>query len=239
MDWPPPPIGAAGVGGGAACLAAAIGGMGAPPGGGIDDVACQDDARTLPILRDSDGTRFRPFREAVKSCKKSDFEDWPIPGPRSAPFVLNQIAEHAGGSPVQHSYQWRTNCKFQATDGPALDHLEWSKALEALLTYDQCDGMNLACCEIMCRNIQRVEDRHKDKILGALDEAAEAESSLFTSSSSAVRGGLVIDPRLQEWISSALSKEYQISKERRKAREERQLGRKEPKGKGKKDAMDE
>ena len=218
--------------GGAAALGAAIGGMVLPqPDPGTRG---SGDARTLPIRRDADGTRFLSFRDGCKECVTSDFDDWPIPGPRTAKYVITQIGEHAGGSPTQHSQQWRLACKFQASDGPAMEHLEWSKALEAFLIYDQVDLSNLAGVEVICRNLQRLEERYKDKVLSTLDEGGAGDASLYTSISAAGRGGLIIDPKLTDFITTNVARDYQIMKERRKAREERQLARKEkPKDKNK------
>jgi hypothetical protein len=52
------------------------------------------------------------------------------------------------------------------------------------------------------------------------------ESALFMGAAAGARAGLVISPKLTEWIGAEMQKEALVAKERRKAREERALSRK-------------
>ncbi|CAE8644665.1 unnamed protein product [Polarella glacialis] len=241
----PPLAGAGGApmaavaGGGGAALGGGLGlaGLALAIGGGVAHVASRtadaaggDDARTLTISRDADGNRFKEFREAVLQCRPSEFKDWPIAGPRTVKYVLMQVLEH-GGNPIAHRNLWRTACRFQPSDNAAIEHEGWSKVLHTMLSYDQVDASNLAAAELVCRNLQRLEERRKDRMLNS-DESGE--TSLFMGASGSSRSRLLIAPHLQEWIGSELQKEALISKERRKAREERALARK-PLAKGAKE----
>ena len=114
---------------------------------------------------------------------------------------------------------------MQPTDGPAMEHDSWCHG-----SY-QLDTTNLASAELVVRAIQRWEEKHKHKI--AANENA-GEGSLFMGTSGGSRSGLVIDPKLTEWIGSEMQKEAMVAKERRKAREERALSRK---NEGKSDAQ--
>lgn len=213
----PAPV--AGGGGGHAALAAALNiPMHIDPSGGNAD----DDARTLPIVRDPDGLRFREFRSAVQESKQTEFSDWPVAGPRTVKYVLSQMLDH-GGSAMGHHQAWRVACKLQPSDAPAMEHEAWSKVLQTLMTYDQVDVTNLAGAEMIVRALQRIEEKHKFK-LTAMDESGEG--ALFMGSSSGSRVGSIISPKLTEWIGSEMQKEALVSKERRKAREERALARK-------------
>lgn len=181
-----------------------------------------DDARTLAISRDSEGNRYKEFRLAVQESRPCNFADWPISGPRTAKYVLTQMLEH-GGSPMGHHQAWRTACRLQPTDGPAMEHESWSRVLQAFITYDQVDGSNLAGIELIVRALQRIEEKHKHKLVATEDGG---ENALFMGSSSGSRAGTIICPKLSEWIGEELKKEAMVSKERRKAREERALSRK-------------
>ena len=92
-----------------------------------------------------------------------------------------------------------------------------------MVVYDQLDVANIASAELIVRGIQRIEEQHKLK-LTSVDDAGEA--ALFLGSSGGSRGGTVVSPKLAEWIGSEMQKEAAIAKERRKAREERALSRK-------------
>lgn len=181
-----------------------------------------DDARTLTISRNSEGVRFKEFRAATQECRAVEFIDWPIAGPRTVKHVITEMLNH-GGSPSGHHQAWRVACKFQPSDAPAQEHEAWCKVLESMLVYDQLDVTNLSSAELVVRAIQRIEERHKLKIT-ATDDAGE--SALFMGAGGGMRAGLVVSPKLTEWIGSEMQKEALVAKERRKAREERQLSRK-------------
>jgi len=104
-----------------------------------------------------------------------------------------------------------------------MEHEAWCKVLHTLVTYDQVDTTNLAGVELIARAIQKIEEKHKHK-LSAVDDAGE--TALFMGATNGSRQGLVISPKLTEWIGTEMQKEAMIAKERRKAREERALSRK-------------
>ena len=236
----PPGAGPPDLAGGAA-LVAAGGGVGVDPGApvpaggqlgaiaqgmpapnlGIDAVD-QEDARTLSITRDAQNQRFKEFRVAALECKEVAFADWPVAGPRTVLHVLSRIVEH-GGSPIAHSQAWRVACKFQPTDKPAQDHEMLCRILQTMVVYDQLDVSNIAAAELVARGIQRIEEQHKLKLTSS-DDAGE--SSLFLGSMGGSRSGTCISPKLSEWIGAEMAKEAAVAKERRKAREERALSRK-------------
>eukprot|EP00434_Breviolum_minutum_P005797 symbB.v1.2.005111.t1/scaffold294.1/size237520/9 len=189
---------------------------------GVGGAGGHDDARTLPISRDSEGLRFKEFRVACQESKPTDFKDWPVSGPRTTKYVLSQMLEH-GGSAIGHHQAWRVACKFAPTDAPAQEHEAWSKVLQTMMTYDQLDVSNLASGELVVRALQRIEEKHKFK-LASVDDAGEG--ALFMGATSGTRAGSIISPKLTEWIGSEMQKDALVAKERRKAREERALSRK-------------
>ena len=92
-----------------------------------------------------------------------------------------------------------------------------------MLSVDQLDGFNLVSSELVCRNLQRLEERYREKLLGSSDGASG--SSVFTSTSFGVAGSLV-DPKLTKFFGDQAAQEGAIAKGLRKAREERELARK-------------
>ena len=134
-----------------------------------------DDARTLGITRDETGMRFKDFRTAAAESMPVEFGDWPIGGPRTTKHVITQMLDH-GGSAIAHHQAWRIACKFQPTDGPAVEHESWCKVLHTLMVYDQLDVTNLAGVELVVRAIQRIEEKHKFKLASTEDAG---EGSLF------------------------------------------------------------
>ena len=98
---------------------------------------------------------------------------------------------------------------------------------------DELDAVNLFSAELICRNLPRLEDRFKDKILSSLDGAAGSDSLCFASTTSGY-AGLLLDPKLQKFFGDQAAQQSLIAKEHRKAREERALMRKGPAKKDKK-----
>ena len=74
-----------------------------------------DDARTLSVLYDEQGERWRPWRKVAASSSENFYEDWPIEGPRTCQWLLKHI-ERAGGSPTQWHHRFLAESKVASTD---------------------------------------------------------------------------------------------------------------------------
>ena len=231
--------GAGGIGGGAANdrISAGLDGLRSMLGGGVSATAqpaggssSSSDARVLPPKFDSDGSRYRDFQDAVLACKESHFEDWVVPGPRSAPWVNRFLSKRSGA--MAHDSKWAHETKLPPENADRQLHNFISKLYTTALEYDQYDTTNSATFELMLRELQVIEERHKDKLLvgGAdhLDRQQEYNILMNTTGDSAH----CMCPALKEYLASEVGKQMVIDKERRKAREERELARtrKPPKG---------
>ncbi|CAK0851969.1 unnamed protein product, partial [Prorocentrum cordatum] len=214
---------AAGLGG----LVAALGGpaAGAPAG----------DARTLPVVYDMVGNRRREFRDAVLACREDQWEGWPVRGPRTTHWVLRYIVDH-GGTPTGMHSRWRSEARLQEHEPGVQEHERACRALEELLCFDQCNGANLAAAELLARTIQVQQERYQDRSAGGTASGGHdsVDAHLFMGSE-LTRGGARACPLLQEWASLQLAKEQALLKERRKAREERELAKKGNKKKNNRD----
>ena len=106
--------------------------------------------------------------------------------------------------------------------------------LESLCGYDRANAPNLAAAELLSRQVQMVEERHKDRALGSSSDAADSRDELHLFAGRATRSNLCTSPLLSAWIADQLRDEAAINKERRKAREARAhaFPKKGPKGGG-------
>ena len=89
-----------GLSGGLGALASALGKPSADyqhGSGANSDNDDSGDVRTLPVLYDRQGQRFREFRQAVSQCEHHSFADWPIPGPPTVMWVIKWMV--ARGEP--------------------------------------------------------------------------------------------------------------------------------------------
>ena len=93
------------------------------------------------------------------------------------------------------------------------------RLFEYALCYDQLNGSELACLELVARRAQMIELRHKEKVCGGrLGGTVEEDSHLYLGTGR-TRGLLMVCPALEEHVATELGKEA-TAKERRKIREE-------------------
>ena len=161
--------------------------------------------------------------------EQTAIKDFVIRGPRTAAWVMRFLCEN-GGTPLARHTRFRADARLSATDPGVALHETMRKMLQVATTYDQQDCTNLGVVELICREIQMLEEKHTEKLTSRGAGLTE-ESHLFTGTT-IVQGNVCMCPALKEFIANQLKDEAAILKERRKAREERQLHRPPPTGGG-------
>ncbi|CAK0851426.1 unnamed protein product [Prorocentrum cordatum] len=216
---PPPPLVAAPA---AAPIAAA-----AAAGGGALAAPALADARIQPVTYDLQGQRHADFRTAVMGMSEGAFPDWPVRGPRTALWVLKFMEAH-GGTPTGRHSRWLSETRLQGHEPGVDEHERACRTLERMVIYDQLNVANLASGEMLARTVQLQEERYRDRVAPAVDSGSlDAHVLLGTDQ---LRGNVCVAPLLQDHIKDELTKMNAYRKEQRKAREERDLARKNKKG---------
>ena len=109
-----------------------------------------------------------------------------------------------------------------------MEHEIICRAFQLALGYDQLNIASLASFEVLARKIQLIEERHKDRGQGNID-AIDGGDDHFLFLGGGIgpmtRQNACVCPLLSEWVAEELRKEAAVMKERRKAREERNLAR--------------
>ena len=106
------------------------------------------------------------------------------------------------------------------------------RALESALTVDQIDATNLVCMEHLSRRGQLIEHYHKERHRVEVERASgkkgvmEMEGGEVFMGMTGEEGILMISPQLVAHVSKEMERQGSIDKASRKAREERQLRRK-------------
>ncbi|CAK0852610.1 unnamed protein product, partial [Prorocentrum cordatum] len=193
-------------------------------GGSKTPPAAAEDARTLCIVRDSVGRRFRTMRSAAESACLSDFDDWVLSGPRTTLYVVGEIAKMNGG-PVQRHTTWKHENELTDEEHSVVAHEMLSEILELACTYDEVDVANLACLEALARHMQFIERKIKKKKETVRDFASQD----YYLSRTRRTGGAIVSPELLKWAAESAARDSAILKEERKAAEERALARAPPK----------
>lgn len=184
----------------------------------MDEVGA--DVRTLSIkYREISGERFRSFDECAALLTEVDFPDWPVDGPRTARWLVEQISRSAAGPVSRHS-RWVTEAEIPTGDRAKHEHEVLSRMLELATTYDGFQVGNLACFEVLSRRLQLIEESHAEN-----PSAPNYTGSSHYMGSVERRGGALLAPTLQLHVAGKLRDEAAIAKEQRKAVEVRQLQR--------------
>ena len=221
-----PGAGAVPVGGGLEALAEALGGAGAAAAaaGPLGAAGGGGDARTLPVKFDATGPPYREFREATELCSESEIKGFVVRGPRTAAWVLRFMSEN-GGTPLARHSRFRSDARLSGTDPGVTQHETLCKLLQVAATVDQLDCTNLGVIELICREIQMIEEKYAERLRSHSELSEESHHFLGTNMS---KGNVCMSPALRDYIASEMRDEASILKERRKAREERQLQRAPP-----------
>jgi len=207
------------------------GGGGGLVGGGPDGMddgggEAEVDARILEIGRTGDGVRHRDFREAVSRLTQSEWDSWPLTGPRTFLWCMRFISESDMHPRARH-VRWKAATQLSTGDAGVAEHEMIMRILELALCFDQLQASELACMEMLIRKAQMIELKHRGRVTTASVGEVEDDAHLYLGTSH-TRGLLMIDPKLEEFVSGELSREAATAKERRKMREERLLAKPTP-----------
>jgi len=94
--------------------------------------------------------------------------------------------------------------------------------LEIMIQIDQVDVSKLVSMEILSRKVQMIHDKWRHKMPQIMSSSSrDDDDSHLLLGLHETRGNLGMAPSLSKWLGEELSREAAVSKERRKAREER------------------
>jgi len=214
------------VSGGLAALASAIGGGAVPvtPPAEVRQSGTSSDARVLTVEYDQTGERFRSFRDAVTLADEVKWPDWPVPGKIMTVLWCLRFMLNRAGTPTLWHQTFVSLGKLNTNDHQVVFHDALCRILETAMCYDQLNCPALASLELICRQIQCIEERYKDKFQGG-DVASSGSLEHHLMAGIQSRSQLCICPALNDWLADEIRKQTAVDKERRKAREERTLSR--------------
>eukprot|EP00971_Amphidinium_carterae_P138366 2741696-Amphidinium_carterae.1 len=190
------------------------------------------DARILPVQYNKRGERERAWPSVLDSIQPSRLTHLGLSGPRTSEWCL-RFLHRQQLPPEEYHLSWRTRHRLAPHDYGVEAHQLALKAINLAGTVDQLDLPNLSVVESLFRQIQMVEHYYREKAQAQEEKAARekklqgvaaVEQELFLGS---VRSGheAMVSPELMRHISAELEREASISKQARKAREERSLAR--------------
>ena len=195
-----------------------------------------DDARVLPLLKNSMGEHHRDWRDIAMAMEEVEIESWAIAGPRVTSWAVRFLRRRAM-PPTDHHRWWCQICDLLPTDWGVAEHGSCLWIIELMGSYDQFDLPNCASCEALFRRVMAIEwqyrERVKDGSRGSVSASPTVSGSapltadefdLFEGAGK-VQATLLVAPQLIAYISEETKKEADITKASRKAREERLMAR--------------
>ena len=188
--------------------------------------ADRPESRVLKVSLDIHGNRHREFRDCILQMTGdvSKFVDTPVNGPATLPWLMRHMLDN-GGTPLSFHSKWLSEVRLDYGAAGTAEHQTLCKILEVMLTVDQLDASKLVFAELVSRKLQMIHEKWKAKLPSlAPSQSADADDGHLILGISETRGNLGVCPALTSWLGEQLAKEASVSKERRKAREERALG---------------
>ena len=160
------------------------------------------------------GKRFLPLRDALGISERRDYPDWGFTGPRVCLEYLTAIDE-AGGF-ISYEDQWVRKSGVHCGSSQAQEHRTGSETLRLLVELDQCDPVNLAAAENLCRRQVQLElaiernPTHPD--FTGLEEIMGRPIS---------DKGSAVTSKFREWVASKQKDRATILKQSRLEKEEK------------------
>ena len=144
--------------------------------------------------------------------------DFPLRSSRSLMWLLTYVRDH-GTTFDGRQTRWATEQKIDADSAAYVYHDLIGFAIETGAVYDQLDLPNLASFELLGRVYQMIEETRGSMTTEGL------EHYIGRDTTGGVRRGVALAPSLAEDTVSKQSKETELLKQRRKAREEKALAK--------------
>ncbi|CAE7391337.1 ANK1 [Symbiodinium sp. CCMP2592] len=188
-----------------------------------------DDLRVLPVRFDAQGLRRREFNAAVALLR----DDTPqggglqLQGPASLLNILKMLRDQNFTPTTFHEF-WVRSSELGKGDRSVFEHECLSRILESMITVDQMNVPCLQSAELLCRRMQVIREAHR--ISPSAPDYSAADIFMGWKYR---RSGQGVDLGLAAHVASELKNEAAIAKEARKAREEANLRRQNPRKPGK------
>ena len=111
--------------------------------------------------------------------------------------------------------KWGHEFELAADHHDRLIHRFLCKVISILLTYDQLDCFNIAGFELLVRELQVIEERHKDRLGGGSNDTMDRRNEYEILIGTTMDASHCMMPALRQYLASEVGKQMMIDKERR------------------------
>lgn len=186
------------------------------------------DFRTTCVEYDAMGKAEASLKEVARKSHEIDL-DWSLTGPRTSRWCMSYLLVENLGLEGHHE-RFRQLCKLDSSSWGIQEHYQLSMTLKYAIRSDQLNPYNNLFCEVIFRRLQTIEFAYMER---AREQEAKAVGGKLLLEEQSTFGGLtraaatlMICPQLLEHVRGEVERDAQLSKNLRKAREERELARK-------------
>ena len=181
------------------------------------------DARHLGLSFQGVQREERQWRDVSNEIREERLEDWAVPGPLTSAWCVRFLNRRNGG-PSDHHRWWVQNHALKHDAWGVAEHDNLMKILDRLGRYDGLDLANLAGVEVAFRRLQLIEYIGKGSGKGAKKNhdgtLPQFEATIFSGAHKEF-GDVMVAPALLEYVAKEVESEAAVTKQVRKAREER------------------
>ena len=191
------------------------------------------DPRTLPLDIDALGRPECSLKETAKKSVEKPMS-WVLTGPRTARWCISYLVTEGLGFEAHHE-RFRQLCRIEASSWGVQEHFQLSMIAKHALQTDQLNGYNSMFCEVIFRRLQTIEFAYAER---AREAEAKAIGGRLSLEEQQTFGGLtrqastlMVCPDLMDYVKTEVERDASLAKNLRKAREEREMSRKQNKSK--------
>ena len=185
------------------------------------------DDRIVPREVDALGKPDCSLKEVSKKFKENEV-GWSLTGPRTSRWCVSYLVVEGLGLEGHHE-RFRSLCKIEASSWGVQEHFQLSMIAKHALQVDQVNGYNNLFLEVIFRRLQTIEYAYADRAREQESKAVGGRMSLEEQQTfggvTRQAGTLMICPDLLDFVKSEVERDASLAKNLRKAREERELAR--------------
>ena len=193
------------------------------------------DHRIVERVGDECGRSEAPLKDVVKLCSEVPVQ-WGLSGPRTARWCLQYLIVEGLGLEGHHE-RVRQLCKVDSSAWGIQEHWQLSNVIKHSLQTDQLNCCNLLSLEVMFRRLQTIEYAYSEKAKESESRAVGGRLSLEEQQTfggtTRLASTLMVCPELLDHVKAEVERDASLAKNLRKAREERELARRNAKKGGK------
>lgn len=192
------------------------------------------DHRVLGQEIDALGKPDCSLKDVAKKAKEHEVS-WVLTGPRTTKWCVSYLVVEGLGLEGHHE-RFRQLAKVDAASWGVQEHFQLSMIIKHAMQVDQINAYNNMFCEVIFRRLQTIEYAYAEKVRDAESKSVGGRLSVEEQQTfgglTRQAGTLMICPELLDYVKGEVERDASLAKNMRKAREERELARKQGKKKG-------